>query len=88
MTESEWLDFMVFELDEAGEKTRLNVNKEDLGDYLKLESVFLIIYQEVKRIYLYRIKIYCHRICILFCSLKYNWLFMDQFKKSTFTRRF
>jgi hypothetical protein len=54
MTESEWLDFMVFELDEAGEKTRLNINKEDLGDYLKLESVFLIIYQDVKRIYLWK----------------------------------
>ena len=48
MTESAWLDFMVFELDEEGEKTRLNINKEDLGDYLKLESAFIIINLEIK----------------------------------------
>ena len=54
MTESEWLDFMVFELDEEGEKTRLNINKEDLGDYLKLESAFLILNLEIKRIYLWK----------------------------------
>ncbi len=54
MNESEWLDFMVFELDEEGEKTRLNINKEDLGDYLKIESAFLIINLEINRIYLWK----------------------------------
>ena len=54
MTESSWLDFMVFELDEEGEKTRVQVNKEDLGDYLNFESVFIIIHLEIKRIYLWK----------------------------------
>lgn len=54
MTESAWLDFMVFELDEEGEKTRVNINKEDLGDYLKLESAFIILNLEIKRIYLWK----------------------------------
>ena len=54
MTESAWLDFMVFELDDEGEKTRLNISKEDLGDYLKLESAFIILNIEIKRIYLWK----------------------------------
>lgn len=50
----EWKEFMVFELDEEGEKTEINMNKADLGDYLDLEKAFLIIYQEIKRIYLWK----------------------------------
>ena len=51
---AEWKDFMVFELNDEGEKTELNLDKQDLGDYLDTEKVFLIIIQEIKRIYLWK----------------------------------
>lgn len=50
----EWNDFMVFELDEEGNKTELNLDKTILGDYLTPQKVFLILYQEIKRIYLWK----------------------------------
>ncbi|MFX1397517.1 MAG: hypothetical protein ACFFAS_10805 [Promethearchaeota archaeon] len=54
MGENEWKEFIVFELDEEGNKTDVHLEKSDLGDYLTPEKVYLIIYQEIKRIYLWK----------------------------------
>ena len=54
MNESEWQDFVVFDINEEGERTKINVKKEDLGDYLHPEQVFAIIKQDVYRIYLWK----------------------------------
>ncbi|MBN1801899.1 MAG: hypothetical protein JW891_10360 [Candidatus Lokiarchaeota archaeon] len=50
----EWNDFMVFELDEEGNKTDLKLDRPSLGDYLTPDKVFLILFQEIKRIYLWK----------------------------------
>ncbi len=54
MTEPEWKDFMVFDISEDGDRTMLNIEPEDLNDYLHPEKVFTIIKQDINRIYLWK----------------------------------
>ena len=50
----EWAEFLVFDIDDEGERTQLNIEKTQLGDYLNPEKLFIIINQEIKRIYLWK----------------------------------
>ncbi|MFX1274109.1 MAG: hypothetical protein ACFFBP_05805 [Promethearchaeota archaeon] len=50
----DWKEFMVFDLGDEGEKTQVDINKTQLGDYLNPEKVFLVINQNINRIYLWK----------------------------------
>lgn len=53
MIMSELQEFMVYEIEQSGDRKHLDINKEDLGDYLHPERVFLIIREDLRRIYLW-----------------------------------
>jgi len=50
----EWADFLVFDINDEGERTQIDIDKIQLGDYLNPEKVFLIVNQEIKRIYIWK----------------------------------
>jgi len=50
----EWADFLVFDINDEGERSQVDIEKDQLGDYLNPEKVFIIINQEIKRIYLWK----------------------------------
>ena len=53
MIMSELQEFMVYEIDQSGDRKHLDINQEDLGDYLHPERVFLIVKEDLRRIYLW-----------------------------------
>jgi len=54
MTESEYENFMVFELLNSGERQRLDTNETDLRTILDPEQVFVIVKEEIRRIYIWK----------------------------------
>jgi len=50
---SELQDFMVYDIEKSGERKQLNIKQEDLRDYLHPEHVFVIIREDLRRIYLW-----------------------------------
>ncbi|MHA1294456.1 MAG: hypothetical protein ACTSQJ_17575 [Promethearchaeota archaeon] len=46
--------FMVYELDNSGEKQRLDVKEEQLKDILNPEQVFVIVKEEIRRIFIWK----------------------------------
>lgn len=54
MNDREYKDFMVFDVKETGDFTEIKVKKEDLGDFLHPENAYIIINQDIKRIYLWK----------------------------------
>jgi len=54
MTDTEYKDFMVFDVKETGDYTELNIKKEDLGDFLHPENAYIIINQDIQRIYFWK----------------------------------
>ena len=53
MIMSELQEFMVYEIEQSGDKKHLDINQEDLGDYLHPERVFIIVREDLRRIYLW-----------------------------------
>ena len=54
MTDTEYKDFMVFDVKETGDYTELKIKKEDLGDFLHPENAYIIINQDIQRIYFWK----------------------------------
>ena len=54
MTATEYKDFMVFEVKETGDFKELQIEIGDLGDFLNPENAYIIINQDIKRIYLWK----------------------------------
>lgn len=54
MTDTEYKDFMVFDVKETGDYSELNIKKEDLGDFLHPENAYIIINQDIQRIYFWK----------------------------------
>lgn len=50
---SELQEFMVYEIEQSGERKHLDINQNEIGDYLHPERVFLIVKEELRRIYLW-----------------------------------
>lgn len=47
-------EFIVYDLENDGERTKLNINPEELQDYLKPEQVLIIIREDLRRIYIWK----------------------------------
>ncbi len=54
MTQSEYENFMVFELLPNGERQRLDTDEPDLQNILDPEQVFVIVKEEIRRIYIWK----------------------------------
>ncbi|MFW9951125.1 MAG: hypothetical protein ACFFKA_13485 [Candidatus Thorarchaeota archaeon] len=53
MTET-YEEFIVYDLQNTGERTRLNIKPEELQDYLNPEQVLIIIREDLRRIYIWK----------------------------------
>jgi len=51
---SDYEPFMIFVLDDSGEKERLNITEEDLKSNLHPEQVLVIVHEEVRRIFIWK----------------------------------
>ncbi len=47
-------EFIVYDLENDGERTKLNINPEELQDYLKPEQVLIIIREDLRRIFIWK----------------------------------
>ena len=47
-------DFLVFELEDSGEKTKLDINQDELQSHLNPEQVFIIIREDLRRIFIWK----------------------------------
>ncbi len=54
MKDIEFKDFMVFDVKETGDCTELEIKREDLGDFLHAENAYIIIAQDINRIYFWK----------------------------------
>ena len=54
MTDTEYKAFMVSDVKETGDYTELKIKKEDLGDFLHPENAYIIINQDIQRIYFWK----------------------------------
>ena len=54
MSESEFKEFMVYDVNEEGDLKLLDLPEEDLGHYLQPDLVFIILKQSINRIYLWK----------------------------------
>jgi len=54
MTDIEYKNFMVFDIKETGDYPELKIKKEDLGDFLNPENAYIIINQDINRIYFWK----------------------------------
>ncbi len=54
MNDIEFKDFMIFDVKETGDYAELKIKKEDLGDFLHPENAYIIINQDIKRIYFWK----------------------------------
>jgi len=53
MTET-YEDFIVYDLQNSGDRTRLNIKPEGLQNYLNPEQVLIIIREDLRRIYIWK----------------------------------
>jgi hypothetical protein len=53
MTET-YEEFIVYDLENDGERIKLNINPEELQDYLKPEQVLIIIREDLRRIFIWK----------------------------------
>jgi len=54
MSDAEYQNFMVFELLDTGEREKIEVEEDDLQSILAPEQVFVIINEEIRRIYIWK----------------------------------
>ncbi|TFF85791.1 MAG: hypothetical protein EU518_00510 [Promethearchaeota archaeon] len=54
MSDAEYQNFMVFELLDNGEREKIEVDEEDLQSILAPEQVFVILNEEIRRIYIWK----------------------------------
>ncbi len=54
MTGIDYQSFMAFEVKETDDYSELSIKIEDLGDFLHPENVYIIIHQDIKKIYLWK----------------------------------
>jgi hypothetical protein len=54
MKMTEFETFIVYELDDSGEKIRLNINEEELQENLHSEQVLVIIREDLRRIFIWK----------------------------------
>jgi hypothetical protein len=47
-------EFLIFDLEDNGEKTKLNIKQEELQNYLNPEQVLVIIREDLRRIYIWK----------------------------------
>jgi len=50
----EYHEFMVFSIEDSGDKNQINIEKEELNFYLHPEKTILIVREELRRIYLWK----------------------------------
>jgi hypothetical protein len=50
----DYQEFMVFEIEESGDRNRVAIDKEELGFYLDPEKALIIVREELRRIYLWK----------------------------------
>ena len=50
---SELQEFMVFEIEQSGDRKHLDIRLNEIGDYLHPERVFIIVKEDLRRIYLW-----------------------------------
>ena len=53
MIMTELQEFMVYEIEQSGDRKHIDINQIDLGDYLHPEKVIIIIKEDLRRIYLW-----------------------------------
>ena len=51
---SEYQEFMVFEIEDSGDKNKIAMDKGELGYHLHPEKVLLIVREDIRRIYLWK----------------------------------
>ncbi|MHA2472194.1 MAG: hypothetical protein ACXAES_03055 [Promethearchaeota archaeon] len=51
---SEYQEFMVFEIEDSGDKNKIAIDKGELSYYLHPEKVLLIVREDIRRIYLWK----------------------------------
>lgn len=51
---AEYQEFMVFEIEESGDKNKINIEKEELSFYLRTEKTLIIVREDLRRIYLWK----------------------------------
>ncbi|MHA2393905.1 MAG: hypothetical protein ACXAEX_18390 [Promethearchaeota archaeon] len=50
----DYQEFMVFEIEESGDRNRVAIDKTELGFYLDPEKALIIVREELRRIYLWK----------------------------------
>lgn len=50
---SELQEFMVYEIEQSGDRKHLDIDQKEIGDYLHPERVFIIVREDLRRIYLW-----------------------------------
>ena len=50
----EYQEFMVFEIEDSGDRNKIVIDKEELGFYLEPEKAIIIVREDIRRIYLWK----------------------------------
>ena len=50
----DYQEFIVYDIEESGEKNQISIEKEEIGFYLHPEKTFIIVREELRRIYLWK----------------------------------